>query len=331
MGEKITVLGGGAMATACSILLADHAGQEVTLWMRNSAFAADVERHRENRRMLPGVPLPETIAVTSDARAALRDADCIVLSIPSKFLREALVALRDDFRDSQPIVSVVKGIEMETFQRPSEVICDVLGPRRIVALSGPSHAEEIARALPASVVAASSDIDLARHVQTLFATDRFRVYANDDLVGVELAGALKNVIAIAAGISDGLGYGDNAKSALMTRGLVEMTRFGRALGAQPLTFSGLAGMGDLITTCTSPFGRNRAVGKRLGAGESLDTILDSMSAVAEGVTTTRSVHEMARARGIDMPITGELYGVLFEGRSPVEATNRLMLRPPRDE
>jgi glycerol-3-phosphate dehydrogenase (NAD(P)+) len=229
------------------------------------------------------------------------------------------------------VVSVVKGLENETFQRPSEIIADVLGNRSVVALSGPSHAEEISRRLPASVVAASGDVVLARQVQQMFNTERFRVYTNADIVGVELAAALKNVVAIAAGISDGLGYGDNAKSALMTRGLVEITRFGTALGAEPLTFAGLAGVGDLVATCTSRHSRNRRVGERLGRGEKLSAIRASMEAVAEGVATTRSIYELAEEKGIEMPITAEVYRVLFEAKSPAEATDSLMQRPPRGE
>ncbi|MFQ5734269.1 MAG: NAD(P)H-dependent glycerol-3-phosphate dehydrogenase, partial [Planctomycetaceae bacterium] len=231
----------------------------------------------------------------------------------------------------RPVVSVIKGLERDTFMRPSEIIADVLGFRAVVALGGPSHAEEIARRLPASVVAASGDVALAKEVQAIFTTDRFRVYTNLDIVGVELAGALKNVIAIAAGICDGLNYGDNAKSALLTRGIVEITRFGRAFGAEQSTFAGLAGMGDLITTCISPYGRNRMVGERLGGGETLPEILDSMDAVAEGVTTTKSVFELADRKGIEMPITAEVHAVLFEGKSPVEATDSLMGRPPKGE
>lgn len=329
--KKVTIIGSGAMATACSILLAEHAGQEVALWIRRPEQAGEMQAVRENRRLLPGVPIPESVQITSDIEAALAGAAFLVIAIPTKYLRSALSSLASHLTADRPVVSVVKGLEEETFLRPSEIIADVLGSRAVVALGGPSHAEEIARRLPASVVAASGDIALARQVQRMFNTDRFRVYTNVDIVGVELAGALKNVIAIAAGICDGLQYGDNAKSALMTRGIVEITRFGMALGAERTTFYGLAGMGDLITTCISPYGRNRMVGERLGQGESLQEILDSMDAVAEGVTTTRSVHELAEQKGIEMPITAEVYRVLFEGKSPAEATDSLMARPPREE
>ena len=331
MPTKITILGNGAMATACSILLSENPSQRVAMWTRNPMQAEEMLRDRENRRLLPGVPLPESLEITGDIDRAVAEAEFLIAAIPTKFLRAALTELAPHLAGDRPVVSVIKGLENQTFMRPSEIIEDVLGNRPVVALGGPSHAEEISRRLPASVVAASGDIALAKTVQDMFTTDRFRVYTNSDIVGVELAGALKNVIAIAAGICDGLSYGDNAKSALVTRGLVEITRFGEALGAEPLTFSGLAGMGDLITTCISPYSRNREVGQRLGRGETLNDILNSMRGVAEGVTTTSSVYELAEKMAIDMPITKEVYRVLFNEKSPEEATDTLMLRPPRDE
>ncbi|MEX2286115.1 MAG: NAD(P)H-dependent glycerol-3-phosphate dehydrogenase [Planctomycetaceae bacterium] len=331
MPKKITVLGSGAMATACSILLAEHPDQTVALWARDADHAREIDRNRENKRLLPGVRIPDRILVTADIDAAVSGAELLVAAIPTKYLRRTLVQIAPALDANRPVVSVVKGLENDTFMRPSEIVADVLGSRAVVALCGPSHAEEISRRLPASVVAASGDIALARDVQKMFTTDRFRVYTNSDIIGVELAGALKNVIAIASGICEGQGYGDNAKSALMTRGLVEMMRFGTALGAEATTFYGLAGMGDLITTCISPYGRNRKVGERLGKGEKLSAILNSMDAVAEGVTTTESVYDLADQKGIEMPITTEVYRVLFEGKSPQDATNSLMLRPPRGE
>ena len=331
MADKVAVLGGGAMATACAILLAEHERQGVSMWLRNPQYAADLREHRENRRLLPGVHIPERIEVTGEIEHAVAGSDLLYLAIPTRYLRHALETLKNHIPEGIPVVSAAKGLEVGTFQRPSEMICSVWGERPVIALGGPSHAEEIARRMPASVVAACDDIEIARDVQKRFSTERFRVYANKDLLGVELAGALKNVMAIAAGISDGLGYGDNAKSALMTRGLVEMSRFGVELGADPSTFAGLAGIGDLITTCTSEHSRNRYVGWKLGQGETLDDILEGMTAVAEGVTTARSVFELSQDRKIDMPITREVFGVLFEGESAEEATDRLMLRPPRDE
>lgn len=331
MTTKITILGGGAMATACSILLAEHADQDVTIWTRHAKNAEQMQRDRENRRLLPGVRLPDKLTVTADLKAALNGTEFLVAAIPTQYLRATLEQIRPALSQDRPMISVIKGLENETFMRPSEIIAEVLGNRAVVALSGPSHAEEISRRLPATVVAASGDLSLARQVQRMFNTDRFRVYTNLDLIGVELAAALKNVIAIAAGISDGLGYGDNAKSALMTRGLVEMTRFGARFGAEAATFSGLAGIGDLITTCISPYGRNRKVGERLGKGEALPQILQSMEAVAEGVATARSVYDISEQEGIETPIMTEVYRVLFENKTPRDATNSLMLRPLRGE
>lgn len=331
MTTKITILGSGAMATAGAILLAEQPDQQVVIWGRNPVLTREIDQLRENRRLLPGIKLPDRVQVTSDLTAALYEADCLVAAIPTQFLRESLTEIRRHLDTPLPVVSVAKGIENGTFLRPTEVISRTLGCPAVAALSGPSHAEEIGRGQPAIVVAASEDLTFARQVQRMFNTARFRVYTNLDLVGVELAGALKNVIAIAAGIADGLGFGDNAKSSLMTRGLVEMTRFGVRFGAEASTFAGLAGMGDLITTCVSPYGRNRRVGERLGRGETLAEILASMSAVAEGVATTRSVYEIAEQEGLEMPITTEVYRVLFENKPALAATQSLMLRPPRSE
>jgi len=331
MATKITILGSGAMATACSILLAEHADQDVAIWARNADHAKQITKDRENQRLLPGVKIPDKVQITADLEAALDGAEYLVAAVPTQFLRASLNEIRSHLTHNRPVISVIKGLENETFQRPSEIIAEVLGSRAVVALSGPSHAEEIGRRLPATVVAASGDLGLARQVQRMFNTERFRVYTNLDLIGVELAAALKNVIAIAAGISDGLGFGDNAKSALMTRGLVEMTRFGVRFGAEASTFTGLAGMGDLITTCVSPFGRNRRVGERLGKGETLDQILATMEAVAEGVATAKSVFDVAEQEGIEMPIMSEVYRVLFEDKSAAAATHSLMLRPLRAE
>ena len=331
MDQKACILGSGAMGIACSFLLSQHPGQRVTLWGRDATHVADLVATRENSRLLPGVKIPASIDLTADIQQAVAGADLLVVAIPSAYLRETLTRLAPHISPGVPVVSVVKGMENSTQYRPSQIISEVLGTESVAVLAGPSHSEEICRRLPASVVVASVDQALARRVQGLFTTDRFRVYTNRDLVGVELAGALKNVVAIAAGISDGLGFGDNAKAALVTRALVEMTRFGVLCGADASTFSGLAGLGDLITTCISPYGRNRKVGERLGRGETLTQILQTMQAVAEGVPTSRSIYEFARQRGIDMPISTEVYRVLFEDKPPREATTDLMLRPPRDE
>ena len=319
------------MATACSIVLAEHPEQSVCMWGRTPEFVREMCDSRENSRLLPGVRIPDSIKITNTIEEAVDGATMLVLAIPTKYLRKGLDDIRQALPADVPLVSVIKGIENDTFLRPSQIIAEVLGNDRVVVLGGPSHAEEIARRLPATLVAASAKTDLAERVQRVFTTDRFRVYTNSDVVGVELAGALKNVVAIAAGICDGLGYGDNAKSALLTRGLVEMTRFGTELGADAETFAGLAGMGDLITTCTSRHSRNRFVGEQLGRGQTLQQILDTMNAVVEGITTTRSVRGIAADRGIDMPITQQVGRVLFDGVSAEEATRELMMRPPRPE
>jgi glycerol-3-phosphate dehydrogenase (NAD(P)+) len=331
MDRRIAILGSGAMGTACGVLLSERPECDIRLWARTSERAAEILRDGENRKLLPGVPIPSTVRVTSDLAEAVDDADVMVLAIPTRFLRETLTPLAAQIPFGLPAVSVAKGLEIGTLMRPSQILVDVLGDRAVAALGGPSHAEEIARRMPAGVVAASADKHLASRVQTLFNTDRFRVYTNDDIVGVELAGAIKNVIAIAAGICDGLRFGDNAKSGLVTRGLVEMIRFGTTLGAEAETFNGLAGLGDLVTTCFSRHSRNRHVGECLGKGQRLDQIVAEMNGVAEGVTTTRSIAELAAKRGIEMPIASEVYAVLFENKPAAEATDSLMMRPPREE
>ena len=331
MPQRIAILGSGGMATACAVLLSERSRCEVRIWTRTAERAAELVRDGENRKLLPGVPLPSGVVVTHDVAAAVADADLAVAAIPTRFLRETLTPLAGQVPAGLPVVSVAKGLEVGTLMRPSQILVDVLGPRDVAALGGPSHAEEIARRLPAGVVAASATKSLADGVQNLFNTDRFRVYTNPDIVGVELAGAIKNVIAIAAGICDGLGFGDNAKSGLVTRGLVEMTRFGTALGADAETFHGLAGLGDLVTTCFSRHSRNRHVGECLGKGQPLEQIVAEMNGVAEGITTTRGLIELAAERNIEMPIAAEVYAVLFANKPAAEATASLMHRPPKDE
>ena len=329
-GERVAILGGGAMGTCCAAVLAEN-GVPTALWTRDPAIAADMRDRRENARLLPGVPLHKSIDITADPADALRGATRVVAAVPTKFLRDALAALAPHVPAGVPAVSVVKGIEFGSFTRPGEVIRAALGPRPVTVLGGPCHAEEAARRCPSSVVAASDDPRDAEAVQALFTTDRFRVYTNADPVGVELAGALKNVIAIAAGICDGLELGDNAKSALMTRGLAELGRFGAAFGADPATFAGLAGVGDLITSCVSRHGRNRGVGERLGRGEPPAAVLADLPAVAEGVNTVRSVLPLAERHGIEMPISREVHAVLFEAKPPAASIDDLMNRPPREE
>jgi glycerol-3-phosphate dehydrogenase (NAD(P)+) len=331
MPTTLAILGDGAWGTAIALLLAQNPDYRVTLWSAREENGRLLQQRRENVRLLPGVAIPEAVTLTTDIQQAVRGADLWVAAIPTVHLRATLTRIAPLVRPGPPVLSLAKGLENTTFLRPTEIVQHMLGVERLVILSGPSHAEETSRGLPTSVVAASTDHDLARWIQQLFSTDRFRVYTNLDPVGVELAGALKNIIGIAAGINDGLGLGDNAKAALLTRGLVEMTRFGVALGAEAATFSGLAGLGDLITTCVSPHGRNHRVGQRLAQGERWADIQAGMTMVAEGAYTAHSVHDRARQMGIDMPITTQVYHVLYENKDPRTAVTELMLRLPRGE
>ena len=331
--KHILVLGDGGWGTALALVL-HHNGHKVTLWSKFPDYANYVNRKRENPKFLPGIKLPRTLDVTSDLQVL--NYELIVMAVPTQFCRGVLdeIKSRIPHRASRiPIVSVAKGIEQTTLKRPSEIIKEVLGypNEKIAVLSGPSHAEEVARKKPASVVVASSNKKLARDLQAIFSNEYFRVYTQDDVVGVETAAAVKNIIAIAAGICDGLGLGDNAKSALLTRGMVEIARLGEALGGNKKTFFGLAGIGDLITTCISPHGRNRVVGVRIGKGETLTQILKSMQQVAEGVWTTKAVMSLVRKHKVEMPITQEVYRILFENKSPAKAVYTLMTRKPKTE
>lgn len=329
----IAILGDGGWGTAIALLLAARSDHRVWLWSAREEYGRVLQQRRENVQFLPGIPIPESIQLTWEIDRVLSDnPDLYVIAIPTIYLRDSLTPLAASLsRVPAPFVSLTKGIERETFRRPTEILGQVLGTERLAVLSGPSHAEEVARGLPTTVVVASHDLDLARRVQEHFRSERFRPYTSLDPIGVELGGALKNVLGIAAGICIGLGLGDNALAALMTRGIVEISRFGVALGAEAQTFQGLAGMGDLITTCISPHGRNREVGLRLARGESLRTILQEMTKVAEGIYTAHSVHERATRMGIEMPITAEVYRVLYEGKDARSAVTDLMVRQPREE
>ncbi|MDD5504852.1 MAG: NAD(P)-dependent glycerol-3-phosphate dehydrogenase [Candidatus Omnitrophica bacterium] len=328
--KKITVLGDGGWGTALAVLLAGK-GFEICLWSAFKDNAARINKNRENRVFLPGIILPENITVVSDTGLAVADTDMVVIAIPSQFLRQTIQRLKGFDLSGKTLVSVVKGIENNTFHRPSEIIRLELGGLEIGVLSGPTIAIEIAKGLPASCVSACRDLYIAGVIQSVFTTDRFRVYTSTDVAGVETAGALKNIMAIASGISDGLGLGSNAKAALFTRGLVEMKRLGLALGAQEATFNGLSGMGDLVTTCVSSFSRNRKLGEDIAKGKTLSLILQGMSMVAEGVETTRSVYNYSAKLGIEMPITEQVYKVLFEDKPPYKAVIDLMLRESKPE
>jgi glycerol-3-phosphate dehydrogenase (NAD(P)+) len=332
MLEPIAVVGNGGWGTAVALILAGK-GLPVRLWGIETEYVAETARTRKNPRYLPGVRIPKDVLVTASFEEATEGAALLISGVPTQFLRATWTRFGEaDRSGGAPVLSLSKGIEVETLQRPTQILRSVLGRRRPLAvLVGPSHAEEIARGLPAAVVVASNDEELAREIQATLATDRFRLYTNTDVLGVELASALKNVIAIASGICDGLEIGDNAKAALLTRGMVEMARLGTALGANRQTFAGLAGIGDLVTTCVSPHGRNRAVGERIGKGETLGQVLDSMAQVAEGVPTTKAVCSLAEKHGLEMPIAEQVKSVLFHGKDPLRALSELMLRKHKGE
>ena len=315
----VCVLGAGAMGTACAWVAAQNSDISVRLWARNETFARHIQETRENSRLLPRIKLPATIEVTADAGYALRQASVVLVCVPTRGLREAMQQLATLIPQQALIVSTVKGMENDTLLRPSQMIRQILGQRPVVVLGGPCHAEEITARKPASIVAACESLDAAEQIQSLLSMETLRVYSNSDQRGVELA--------IAAGICDGLKFGDNAKAALLTRGLAEMVRFGTALEASSETFFGLAGLGDLVATCNSQHSRNRFVGEALGRRQSLPAIMESMTAVAEGVFTARSVYQLSCQRGISMPIAEQVYRVLFENKCPREATVELMQRP----
>lgn len=326
------VIGDGGMGTLCALLLAEG-GAEVVLWSAFAEQAAAINRDRENRKFLPGVALPPTVRATADAAELPADAAFLVSAVPTPFLRTVLGKIARHLPPGTPVVSVSKGIENDTLLRPSQILGQLLGPDRPLAvLSGPCIAFEVARRMPATVVVSGDDAQLNDAVLAALSNPYFRVYHNADPLGVELGGALKNVIALAAGICDGLSLGVNAKAALLTRGLAEITRLGVAMGARRETFAGLAGVGDLFTTCVSEHGRNRTVGESIGRGQSLDQIVAAMSGqVAEGVHTTRSAVALAARHQVDMPISAEIYRVLFDGKSPRQAIRDLMTRPSRSE
>ncbi|MCC8190595.1 MAG: NAD(P)-dependent glycerol-3-phosphate dehydrogenase [Planctomycetes bacterium] len=327
--ETVTVIGDGGWGTAMALLL--HAGgHPVSLWGHDPAYLETMRSSRENRLFLPGFTLPADLELVDDLAAAVAGADLLVIAVPSKFLR-AVLARTAGSGQGKVVISLTKGLDAETLERPSEVIRGCLQCDRVVAVSGPSHAEEVARGLPASVVAAAAKVDDARRVQHLLSGGRFRVYASADIVGVEVAGAIKNVIALAAGILHGLQLGDNALAALATRGLAEMQRLGVAMGGDPATFAGLAGMGDLITTCISSHGRNRQVGILLAEGRPLADILTAMNGVPESVTTTTLALRLADRHGVEMPITRQVAAVLWEGKRPQDAVTDLMRRAWKDE
>ncbi|HMJ50986.1 MAG TPA: NAD(P)H-dependent glycerol-3-phosphate dehydrogenase [Polyangiaceae bacterium] len=331
--KRAAILGAGAWGTALAKVLADK-GERVTLFSRRPELPAQIAQTRMNERYLPGVELGGDLTVTTDLGEALADATLIVLAVPSHALREVVGEAKRSWPRDAPIVSATKGIENDSLMLMGEVVLDVAGTAtgdRMAILSGPSFAREVALGLPTAIVVAGTSGDVVRDVQQRFASDRLRVYSSDDPVGVELGGALKNVIAIAAGACDGLGYGHNSRAALITRGLAEIVRLSMAKGGSALTLAGLAGLGDLVLTCTGELSRNRTVGFELGRGRALGEVLAKLGHVAEGVKTTKSAFDLGRKLNVDLPITTEVYRVLYEGKSPRQAVSDLMGRTLRAE
>lgn len=331
MSDKVAVLVAGSWGTALASVLASK--MDVMIWTRSESQRDEINLQHRNERYLPGVELSPRIVATTSMEEAVKGAKAVVIVAPSSAMREVARSLRPYWNENMTVIHATKGFETETLKRMSEVISEELGcdAGRIVVLSGPSHAEEVVNRCPTTVVVASLMEKEAQIAQDLFMTSFFRVYTNRDMVGAELAGALKNIIALGAGMSDGLGYGDNAKAALLTRGLAEITRIGVEMGANPLTFAGLAGVGDLVVTATSKHSRNWRAGYMLGEGKSLDSVLASMGMVVEGIRTTKAAHTISAKYKVQMPIAQQLYHVLFDGLDPRTAVEALMGRDPKTE
>lgn len=331
MFKNISIIGDGAMATVLAMILCEK-GLSVRMWGHDAQQLAEIQKAGENLKFLPGYRMPEGLACEDDDSRIFEGAELVVSAVPCQFIRGVWQRLKDNYHPEVPVVTVAKGIENDTLMRPDEILQDVLGNSiRVVALSGPTIADELARKLPAVACSACRDNELAKKVQRTFNTPWFRVYTNNDIVGVELAGAMKNVIAIAAGIIDGIKAGDNAKAALLSRGLPEIERLGLACGADPNTFSGITGMGDLVTTCISPKGRNRSFGERIGRGMTVQDAKAATVSVVEGIATCKSVMQLAEKLGVEMPITEAVYQVLFQNKPLQQAIADLMSRELKSE
>lgn len=328
---RIVVVGDGGWGTALAMIL-ERAGRDVALWSHDAEYAEHMVETRTNPRYLPGFPLPDTIRLGSDFAALAQDADLLVSAVPTSFLRTVWSGHANSIAAGVPIVSVSKGLENETLLRPTQILAEVTsGKSPIAVLSGPNIAREVAQGQPATTVVAAEDAQLAQRLRATFSGGGFRVYSNPDPVGVELGGVLKNVIALAAGMCDGMELGTNAKASLVTRGMIEMARLGVALGGRRETFFGLSGLGDLYTTCESRSSRNRTFGERIGRGEEVDDIAASMNQVAEGVKSCRPVRDIMHEHGLALPISEEVYRVVHEGKSPAEGVRALMQRDHKDE
>ena len=328
---QISILGDGGWGTTLAILL-HRKGYGITLWSAFPKYAYFLNRRRHNVKFLPGIKIPRGIEITPQINEALNFKDIILLAVPSQYLRSVLKKLkRRRFSKQAVFVSTVKGIELNSLKRMSEVIREELGRIRLAVLSGPTIAHEVVRGIPTTAVVAGGDKKMRTYLQDVFFTDRFRVYTNCDVIGTELGGSLKNIIAIACGISDGLGFGTNTKAALLSRGLAEISRLGLSMGAKRKTFSGISGLGDLVTTCISHYSRNRFVGEQIGKGKSLKFIIRHMQMVAEGIATTKSAYQLSLKQKVDMPITKQIYLVLYKNKSPLKAVRDLMTRQKKEE
>jgi glycerol-3-phosphate dehydrogenase (NAD(P)+) len=327
---KVAIVGAGSWGTALATVL-DRKGIDLKLWVREDDLLESMKENRENEYYLPGVRLGDRIHLTGDMEECIDGCETIIFSVPSHAIRAVVSEIAPSVKHHQKIVNVAKGLDTETLKRLSEVIKEKLPDNPVAALSGPSHAEEVGRGIPTTVVAASPERELAEYVQDVFMCPSFRVYTNPDIIGVEIGGALKNVIALGAGISDGLGFGDNSKAALMTRGIVEIARLGIAMGAKAATFAGLSGVGDLIVTCTSMHSRNRRAGIQIGQGKTLDEVLGATRMVVEGVKATQAAYKLSRIHNVVMPITEEIYRVLFENADVKKSVENLMMRSKTHE
>lgn len=325
MIKKVSVIGAGSWGTALSILLANK-GIEVNLWAYEEEVYNQIKETRQNVRYLPNITLPTNIQIFNDKEQAIKDTELVVLAVSSQAVRSVASDISSFIPQDSIVVNVAKGLEVKSLKRLSQVIEEEIPHCKIAVLSGPSHAEEVSRGIPTAVVSAAKEQWVSEFVQDVFMSPNFRVYTNSDIIGVEMGGALKNIIALAAGVSDGLGYGDNTKAALTTRGIVEITRLGQAMGALPSTFAGLTGIGDLIVTCTSMHSRNRRAGILIGQEKTLDEALNTIGMAVEGVKTCQAAYKLAKRLDVEMPITEQLYQVLFKGKSPEEAVKDLMQR-----
>lgn len=330
MSKKIAVMAAGSWGTALAVSLS-HAGHRVCMWDRKAELIKEMQEHRQNTKYLPDVPFEDTLQVTEVMEEAIRDADVVLFSVPAQHFRSVLNRALPYLTPDMVLVNVAKGIEQKTLLRMSQVAEEYVPQAKYVVLSGPSHAEEVGRLMPTTVVCASRDLALAEYVQDVFMTEALRIYTNTDVIGVELGGALKNIIALGAGISDGMGFGDNAKAALMTRGMTEMSRLGVALGAKEETFAGLTGMGDLIVTCTSMHSRNRRCGILIGKGAAPEEATQKVGMVVEGMYTAEAAYQLAQKAEVEMPITEAIYGIINGTVDARQAVKALMTRQRKHE